>query len=180
MLQRARLAGLNWCMLWSKYVALRAQGLVINETVPTVLHQDPAHLHILLFLTSTTSLLPLKDGALGPAQIKSENMVWDCGWSWNGTRDVARVVKEKHIQQSENSTQRNTAHLCPSATRGKRQCCSACRAFSYRLSVSCCLVCSVLQGWAHWDNRERKASVPCRAEFPLEPLWIPEGISALL
>lgn len=33
-------------------------------------------------------------------------------------RDVARVEEEKHIEQSENSTQPNTVHLCPSATQG--------------------------------------------------------------
>lgn len=57
MLPRAGLAGLNWYMPWSKYVVLRAQGLVINETVSTVLHQA-SFPHSLIFdlnqLTTST------------------------------------------------------------------------------------------------------------------------------
>lgn len=60
-------------------------------------------------------------------------------------RDVARVEEEKHIEQSENSTQRNTVYLCPSATQGKRQCWLACwlpsfflQAFSFLLPAMQC------------------------------------------
>lgn len=47
LLQSAQLAGTHQCMSWSKCVAARAQGLVINATVSTVLYRASAHPHTL-------------------------------------------------------------------------------------------------------------------------------------
>ena len=126
---------------------------------------------------------------IGPPGIKSDNMVWNQGWGWNEMRDLEQEEEERNKEQSQNSTQQNAVHLCASMT-----ICQSVRAAwlvgllaawlaSFLLQPlhcpSACL-CSVLQGWAHWSNKELRASVPCWAELPPGPVRTPEGFSALL
>lgn len=150
------------------------QNTAVSEStnMSAVLHQASAHPRTVCNHPTDSTYTH----HISPPEIRSDNVRAGKGWN---ERDSGRRKEENRIEQSQNSTRRNTApaHLPVRDSGGTGWACCLAHQLSPLafLSPAAC----VLQDWMHRGCRVFKASVPLWAKIPLKPLRTPGGISAL-
>lgn len=163
-------------MPWSQCVAARAQGLVINEMVSTVLHEASARphtvpdlMHINHLTTSTYT------HHIWPPRIESGTVVCELRASeggdetkWGGKRGNAT----SYLKIAHSEILRVQAHLPVSKSQSAGWDCwpPGWRAFSHQQSVSYCLIVQCAAKLNTWRQ-------PGGLSFTAPPGWIPSQIS---